>query len=80
MVVLAGAGAYGRYYWDTGRFLKSYVQADSTIVARKVSGDLREVLVDDNQGVKAGQAVARTDDRDDAAPLAQAKPCRDRQG
>jgi membrane fusion protein, multidrug efflux system len=78
MVVLAGAGAYARYYWDTGRFLKStddaYVQADSTIVAPKVSGDLREVLVDDNQRVNAGQVVARIGDREGAATLDQAKP------
>jgi membrane fusion protein (multidrug efflux system) len=75
--VLAGAGTYGRYYWETGRFLEStddaYVQADSTIMAPKVSGYLREVVVEDNQPVKAGQLLARIDDRDYAAALDQAK-------
>jgi membrane fusion protein (multidrug efflux system) len=77
MVVFAGAGAYGRYYWETGRFVESaddaYVQADSTIVAPKVSGYLHEVLVDDNQRVEAGQLTPRIDDRDYAAALDQAK-------
>jgi membrane fusion protein, multidrug efflux system len=77
IAVLAGAAAYGRYYWETGRFLEStddaYVQADSTIVAPKVPGYLRDVLVDDNQRVKAGQLVAQIDDRDYAAALDQAK-------
>src|ERR1700757_5044964 len=63
IAVLAGAGAYGRYYWETGRFLQStddaYVQADSTIVAPKISGYLRDVLVGDNQPVKAGQVLAQ---------------------
>jgi membrane fusion protein (multidrug efflux system) len=76
-VVLVSGGAYGRYYWETGRFLEStddaYVQADFTIVAPKVSGYLREVLVEDNQPVKAGQLLAQIDDRDYAAALDQAK-------
>ncbi len=57
-LVIVTAGIYGRYYWTVGRFLEStddaYVQADSTIVAPKVSGYLSEVLVADNQPVKAG--------------------------
>jgi membrane fusion protein, multidrug efflux system len=77
-VLLIGAvGVYGRYYWMVGRFLEStddaYVQADSTIVAPQVSGYLREVLVSDNQLVKAGQPLARIDDRDYVAALDQAK-------
>jgi membrane fusion protein, multidrug efflux system len=76
-LVLAGGGAYGRHYWETGRFLQStddaYIQADSTIVAPQVSGYLREVVVADNQPVKAGQLLAQIDDRDYAAALDQAK-------
>ena len=60
-----------------GRFLEStddaYVQADSTIVAPKVSGYLSEVLVEDNQPVKAAQPLAKIDDRDYVASLDQAK-------
>ena len=77
VLLIAAAGAYGRYYWTVGRFLEStddaYVQADSTIVAPKVSGNLSEVLVADNQPVKAGQALAKIDDRDYVASLDQAK-------
>jgi membrane fusion protein, multidrug efflux system len=49
------------------------VQADSTIVAPKVSGNLSEVLVADNQPVKAGQVLAKIDYRDYVATLDQAK-------
>jgi membrane fusion protein, multidrug efflux system len=50
----------------------AYVQADSTIVAPKVSGYIAELLVNDNQSVKAGQTLARIDDRDYRAALAEA--------
>ena len=78
LLVGAAAGAYyGHDYWTNGRFLVStddaYVKADSTIVAPKVSGYLAEVLVADNQPVKAGQALARIDDRDFRAALDQAR-------
>ena len=62
------AGYYGHDYWTVGRFLVStddaYVKADSTTVAPKVAGYLAEVLVSDNQPVRAGQVLARIDDRD----------------
>ena len=51
----------------------AYVQADTTVIAPKVSGYLREVLVADNQPVKAGQPLARIDDRDYAVAVEQAK-------
>jgi membrane fusion protein (multidrug efflux system) len=66
--------AYG--YLTTGRYLEStddaYVKADSTIVSPKVSGYIAEVLVGDNQPVKAGQLLARIDDRDFKTALEQA--------
>lgn len=75
--LIAAAAAYGGYYWVIGRFLEStddaYVQADSTIVAPKVSGYLSKVLVEDNQPVKADQPLAKIDDRDYVASLDQAK-------
>jgi membrane fusion protein (multidrug efflux system) len=77
VMVMAGAAGYGWYYWTVGQFLEStddaYVQADSTIVASKVSGYLHEVRVSDNQPVKAGQLLATIDDRDYVAALDQAK-------
>jgi len=76
IVVVAGAADLGANYWTTGRFQQStddaYVKADTTIIAPKVSGYLSEVLVADNEHVKAGQPLARIDDRDYAAALARA--------
>jgi membrane fusion protein (multidrug efflux system) len=61
-------GYFGHDYWTVGRFQVStddaYVQADSTIIAPKVAGYLANVLVEDNQPVKAGQVLAYIDDRD----------------
>jgi membrane fusion protein, multidrug efflux system len=75
--VLVGAGAYGWYWYDTGRYLEStndaYVQADYTTIAPKVSGYISAVAVEDNQQVKAGEVLARIDDRDYRTALAQAK-------
>jgi membrane fusion protein (multidrug efflux system) len=77
LLLIAAAAAYGGYYWVVGRFLEStddaYVQADSTIVAPKVPGYLSEVLVEDNQPVKAARLLAKIDDRDYVASLDQAK-------
>jgi membrane fusion protein (multidrug efflux system) len=74
---VAGATAFGRYYVTTGRYLETtddaYVKADSTIIAPKVSGYIAEVLVADNEPVKAGQVLARIDDRDFKTALNQAK-------
>src|SRR5712671_873480 len=64
----AGAGHFGYNYLTTGRYLEStddaYVKADSTIISPKISGYIARVLVGDNQPVKAGQLLARIDDRD----------------
>src|SRR5262249_40026823 len=80
VALLAGTAAgayYGHDYWTTGRYLEStddaYVKADSTIIAPKVSGYIAEVLVGDNQPVKAGQLLARIDDRDFRTALNQAR-------
>jgi membrane fusion protein, multidrug efflux system len=76
VAVLTGAGLYGFDYWTVGRYLVStddaYVKADNTTVAPKVSGYLREVLVGDNERVRAGQVVARIDARDFNVALDQA--------
>src|ERR1700741_1895721 len=74
---VAAACDFGHYYLTTGRYLEStddaYVKADSTIIAPKVSGYIAEVLVSDNEPVKAGQLLARIDDRDFRTALNQAK-------
>jgi membrane fusion protein, multidrug efflux system len=77
VALLAGASWYGWDYWTVGRFLvttdDAYVKADNTTVAPKISGYLHEVLVGDNERVKAGQVLARIDDRDFKVALDQAK-------
>jgi membrane fusion protein (multidrug efflux system) len=73
---LAAAAQYGADYWRTGRFMvetdDAYVQADNTLIAPRVSGYISEVAVTDNQPVKAGQVLARIDDRDYQTALRQA--------
>ena len=77
LVALAGAVWYGYDYWTVGQYLVStddaYVQADNTTIAPKVSGYLHDVLVGDNERVKAGRVLARIDDRDFKVALDQAK-------
>ena len=74
--ILAAAG-FGYRYVTVGQYVEStddaYVKADSTIVAPKVPGYIAELQVDDNQPVKAGQVVARIDDRDYRTALDQAR-------
>jgi membrane fusion protein (multidrug efflux system) len=76
-LAVSGAAEFGRYYLTTGRYLETtddaYVKADSTIIAPKVSGYISEVLVADNEKVKAGQLLARIDDRDFRTALKQAQ-------
>jgi membrane fusion protein (multidrug efflux system) len=73
---IVAAADLGHSYLTTGRYLETtddaYVKADSTIIAPKVSGYIAEVAVSDNQPVKAGQLLARIDDRDFRTALDQA--------
>ena len=68
LALLGGGAYYGHYYWTEGRFLvatdDAYLKADSVIISPKVSGYIDQVLVKDNQPVKAGQELAHIDDRD----------------
>src|SRR6202171_6009221 len=72
----AGAAHFGYDYLTTGRYLETtddaYVKADSTIISPKVSGYIAQVLVGDNQKVKARQLLAVIDDRDFRTALDQA--------
>ena len=62
------AADYGWYYWTTGQYLVStddaYVDVHSALISPKVSGYISDVPVNDNQAVKAGQVIARIDQRD----------------
>jgi membrane fusion protein (multidrug efflux system) len=77
LIAIAGASHYGWRYWTVGRFEVStddaYVKADNTTIAPKVSGYIAAVLVGDNEPVRAGQILARIDDRDFKVALEQAK-------
>jgi membrane fusion protein (multidrug efflux system) len=76
-LALALAAAGIAHYWSSARFVVStndaYVQADSTIVASRVSGYVSAVMIQDDQPVKAGQILALIDDRDFRAALDQAR-------
>jgi membrane fusion protein, multidrug efflux system len=67
-LALAGMSYFGWQYWTVGQFQVStddaYVQADNTTISPKISGYISAVLVGDNEPVRAGQALARIDDRD----------------
>jgi len=76
-VVLAlGAGA-GWHWWTSWRFQQAtddaYVQSDITVIAPKVEGYLKEVRVEENQPVAAGDVLFVVDERDFAAKVAQAE-------
>ena len=74
--IFAGAD-YGRYYWTTGRYLVStddaYIDVHSAMISPKISGYISDVPVNDNQHVKAGDAIARIDPRDYQTALDRAR-------
>ena len=77
LLVLASGGWFGWRWWTDGRFLEgtddAYVQADMVAVSSRVAGQVAEVAVVDNQRVRRGDVLARLDDRDLQAALAQAR-------
>ena len=72
-----GGAWYGHDWWAVGRFIEStddaYVGGDITVIAPKVAGFVVDVAVTDNQRVRAGDLLARLDDRDYRAALAKAE-------
>lgn len=76
IVVVVGIVWYLRYE-SRGKFLQNTndatIQADAVTVAPKVSGYVAEVMVGDNQDVKAGQPLVRIDPRTYRAQAAQAE-------
>jgi membrane fusion protein (multidrug efflux system) len=77
VAALGASGYLGHKYWTFGRFAVStddaYVKADNTTIAPKVAGYIASVHVGDNEPVKAGQILARIDDRDFKVAVEQAK-------
>ena len=76
VLAFGAALGWGWSYLSNGRFLEAtndaYVRADFTTIAPKVSGYIADVAVSDNEQVKAGQVLARIDDRDFRTALDQA--------
>jgi membrane fusion protein (multidrug efflux system) len=75
LFVLALAGGYA--YWSYASHFQStddaFIAARQSSLAPKVSGYITAVPVTDNQHVKAGDVIARIDDRDYRTALEQAK-------
>ena len=77
-VVLLVAGLYGGLqWWRDWRFQQStddaYVESDISLISPKIEGYIKNVEVEDNQHVKAGQVLFVIDDSDFAAKVAQSK-------
>jgi membrane fusion protein (multidrug efflux system) len=77
LVVAIGVGAWAGSTLIRGSNTEStndaYVEADFTLVAPRVAGQIADVFVEDNQSVKAGQLLLRIDDRDFQAALMSAQ-------
>jgi membrane fusion protein (multidrug efflux system) len=77
VLVLAGAGWFGRYWYTTLRWLETtddaYTAADMTVIAPQVAGYVSRLLVSDNQHVHSRQLLLQIDPRDYAAAVAKAE-------
>ena len=72
LLALAGAGLW-YHYRDQVSTDDAQVDGRITPIAPKVSGNVVDLLVDDNQQVKAGQVLLRIDPRDYQARVDQAR-------
>ena len=77
LAALAGAGRYGYDWWTVGRFVEStddaYVGGNVTPIAPHVAGFVQQILVADNEYVRAGQPLVRLDPADFAAAQSHAQ-------
>lgn len=77
VVLSIAAVGFGVYWMTLGRYLEqtddAYVRTDWIPISPKVSGYVAQVLVEDDQPVKAGDVLVRIEDRDYQARLAQAR-------
>jgi len=76
LITVIGAAKFAYDWWTVGRFMEStddaYVGGDVTVIAPKVAGFISQLLVRDNQQVRAGDLLIKLDDRDYRAALAKA--------
>ncbi len=71
-VIAAATGAY-LHYQNRESTDDAQVDAHNAPIAPKISGNIVDILVDDNQMVKAGQVLLRIDPRDYQARVDQAR-------
>ncbi|EIZ81305.1 membrane fusion protein family auxiliary transport protein [Novosphingobium sp. Rr 2-17] len=68
---------FGLHWLTVGRYMvgtdNAYVRADVVTITPRVAGYVAEVLVADNQRVRAGDVLARIDDRDYSVKVVQAE-------
>src|SRR6201998_2478434 len=72
-VVLAAIAALFVYFHDRESTDDAQVDGHITPIASKVYGRVAQVLIDDNESVRAGQVLVRIDPRDYQAAVDQAK-------
>jgi membrane fusion protein, multidrug efflux system len=69
--------AYAYYWWTIGSYFQgtddAYVGGNVTPIAPHIPGFIAQILVTDNQEVKAGDLLIRVDDRDVRAAAARAE-------
>ena len=67
-LIALSAARYGYEWWSVGRFTEStddaYAGGNVTPISPHVAGFVTQILVADNEYVRAGQALIRLDDRD----------------
>jgi membrane fusion protein (multidrug efflux system) len=77
LAIALGGAEYGRQWWNVGRFIEStddaYAGGNVTAVSPHVAGFVAEILVADNQDVRARQLLVRLDARDFQAALDRAQ-------
>src|SRR5215469_17508854 len=71
-IATAGTGSY-LHFQNRVSTDDAQVDAHNAPIAPKISGNIVEILVDDNQMVKAGQVLVRIDPRDYQAKVDQAR-------
>jgi len=74
-LAIAAGISTAAYFHFRGQISTDDAQVDAHIapVAAKISGNISEILADDNQSVKAGQVLVRIDPRDYQAKVDQAR-------
>ena len=65
LAALVAAGLYAAHWWTSARFVETtddaYIGGDITVIGPKVAGHIEQVLVSDNQQVKAGDLLMSID-------------------